>query len=122
MRLIRFAVVLVISLIVAPLSGAAQQAERAARIGFLGAGSPSDPLVAAFNQGLRELGYVEGRNISIEYRWVVTSEQLPSRPRGQASYKHNPYRHADHHRPCRARSRREPRSTGRERHGVRHSE
>ena len=78
MRLIRFAVVLVISLIVAPLSGAAQQAERAARIGFLGAGSPSDPLVAAFNQGLRELGYVEGRNISIEYRWVVTSEQLPS--------------------------------------------
>jgi ABC-type uncharacterized transport system substrate-binding protein len=75
---IGLAVVLNLSLVIAPLSGEAQQAERAARIGFLGAGSPSDPLVEAFNKGLRELGYVEGRNISIEYRWVVTSDQLPS--------------------------------------------
>ena len=62
----------------APLAVEGQQSGRAARIGFLGGGSLSDPLVAAFNQGLRELGYVEGQNISIEYRWAVTSEQLPS--------------------------------------------
>ena len=78
MRRIGLAIVLAVGLIVAPLSGAAQPAERAARIGFWGAGSLSDPFVAAFNEGLRELGYVEGRNISIEYRWVVTSDQLPS--------------------------------------------
>jgi putative ABC transport system substrate-binding protein len=38
-------------------------------IGFLG-NYPGAPAVAGFNQGLRELGYVEGRNILIEYRWA----------------------------------------------------
>jgi putative ABC transport system substrate-binding protein len=41
-------------------------------IGFLNAGSPAERtnLVAAFGQALRESGYVEGRTVSIEYRWA----------------------------------------------------
>jgi putative tryptophan/tyrosine transport system substrate-binding protein len=41
-------------------------------IGFLGSTSPGPnaPVVAAFHQGLRETGYVEGQNVAIEYRWA----------------------------------------------------
>ncbi len=43
-------------------------------IGFLGSGWPDDPQIvlefAAFRQGLRETGYVEGQNLAIEYRWA----------------------------------------------------
>jgi putative tryptophan/tyrosine transport system substrate-binding protein len=55
-------------LLAAPLYARAQPAGTTPRIGFLRSGSPPDPFVEAFRQGLRELGYVEGRNISIEYR------------------------------------------------------
>src|SRR5437588_12312812 len=54
----------------APLAAKAQETGKAARIGMLRQGSPPDPNVEAFKQGLREVGYVEGRNISIEYRWA----------------------------------------------------
>ena len=51
---------------------AQQQAGRVPRIGFLGLTSPSDrpSLLDAFRQGLRELGWVEGQNIVIDYRYA----------------------------------------------------
>lgn len=60
-----------------PLAAKAQQAEKVPRIGMLG-GSPG-PLVEAFKQGLRELGYVEGQNIAVEHRWTDAGlEKLPA--------------------------------------------
>ena len=51
----------------------AQQSEKIPRIGFIDSGSASDPMnalgVEALRQGLRELGYVEGKNINIDYRY-----------------------------------------------------
>ena len=49
-------------------------------IGYLGAGSPeaSTNLVASFRKGLSEVGYVEGRNVAIEFRWAHNeNERLP---------------------------------------------
>jgi putative tryptophan/tyrosine transport system substrate-binding protein len=47
----------------------AQQTGKVPRIGYLGgATTPNPARIDAFRQGLRELGYVEGKNISIEYR------------------------------------------------------
>jgi len=50
----------------------AQQPKKVPRIGFLAATSPSVEAarIEAFRQGLRELGYVEGKNIIIEWRWA----------------------------------------------------
>jgi putative ABC transport system substrate-binding protein len=56
-----------------PLSTRAQQKPMPV-IGFLSGGAPgpyTPPNVAAFHQGLSETGYVEGQNISIEYRWAA---------------------------------------------------
>ena len=56
-------------LVVAPLAAEAQQAGRVSRIGLLSLNaSPNLHLGEAFREGLRELGYVEGRNLVIEYR------------------------------------------------------
>src|SRR5467141_3860386 len=69
MRLIGLAVILTLSLTLAPVAAEAQQAGKIDRIGYL---SPSpaaaNPLSEAFRQGLRDLGYVQGRNLVIEYR------------------------------------------------------
>ena len=56
----------------APFTARAQQPAKLSTIGFLGATTPSveSRRVAAFVQRLRELGYVEGRNVAIEYRWA----------------------------------------------------
>src|SRR4029078_3351360 len=52
------------------LAHEAQQAESVARIAFLSTtSSPDSPSTAAFRQGLQELGYKEGQNILIEWRW-----------------------------------------------------
>jgi len=50
----------------------AQQAKKVARIGFLSVASPSvlSARIEAFRQGLRELGYLEGKNIAIEWRFA----------------------------------------------------
>ena len=54
-----------------PLAAAAQQSGKLHRIGFLWDGPAVFPdALEAFRQGLRDLGYVEGRNITIEYRWA----------------------------------------------------
>jgi putative tryptophan/tyrosine transport system substrate-binding protein len=55
-----------------PLAARAQQPGKVYRIGFLGAASASGfaTKVDAFRAGLRDLGYVEGKNIVIEFRWA----------------------------------------------------
>ena len=54
-----------------PLAARAQQATVPV-IGFLNSGSAAEwvHLVAAFKEGLNELGYVEGRNVAVDYRWA----------------------------------------------------
>jgi putative ABC transport system substrate-binding protein len=55
-----------------PLPARAQQAGKLPTIGYLGANTPSteSQRIAAFVQRLRELGWIDGRNIAIEYRWA----------------------------------------------------
>src|SRR6266478_659321 len=56
-------------LLAAPLAAGAQQPTKIARIGFLSLHVvPNHHLLEAFRQGLRDVGYVEGRNVVIEYR------------------------------------------------------
>jgi ABC-type uncharacterized transport system substrate-binding protein len=72
---------LAVFLLAAPLASQAQAPAKVPRIGFLGTGAPAEtaPRVEAFRQGLRDLGYVEGRNIAIEYRWADGKvERLPA--------------------------------------------
>ena len=60
-----------------PLAARAQQKSMPV-VGFLSIGLPdlNGPNISAFRQGLAALGYVEGRNILIEYRWA---EGMPER-------------------------------------------
>jgi putative ABC transport system substrate-binding protein len=63
-----------------PLAARAQQPGLPV-IGFLSGDSPGDnsPSVEAFRQGLKETGYVEGRNVTIEYRWADSqNDRLPA--------------------------------------------
>jgi putative ABC transport system substrate-binding protein len=72
MRRIGLAVVLAINLVAPPLVAEAQQTGKVHRIGFLGNSTAAleADLVGAFREGLRDLGYVEGQNVLIEYRWA----------------------------------------------------
>ncbi len=67
-------------LLAAPLAAEAQQADKIARIGFLSLdGATSAVTREAFLQGLRDLGYVEGRNVVIQYRDAKGKpERLPA--------------------------------------------
>ncbi|TPW18285.1 MAG: hypothetical protein FD126_3482, partial [Elusimicrobia bacterium] len=67
-----------LGLLAVSLAADAQQAAKIPRIGFIRPGSPPDPLAEAFVQGLRDLGYVEGRTVAIEYRWAEGKpERIP---------------------------------------------
>ena len=80
LRTVGCLVTLACSLLVAPCTPEAQPAKQVHRIGLLNAGSPLSArvYVEAFQQGLRALGYVEGQNMVIEYRYAEgQAEQLP---------------------------------------------
>ena len=65
----RDTVLALLALAAAPLAAEAQQATKVARIGYLSSSLASRPhLRDAFLQGMRDLGYVEGRNVVLEYR------------------------------------------------------
>jgi len=70
------------ALLTAPLAAVAQPTGKVHRLGYLGSTSASGyhaQLLEAFRRGLRELGYVEGRNLTIEYRWAEGRyDQLPA--------------------------------------------
>jgi putative ABC transport system substrate-binding protein len=68
-------------LLVFSVSATAQQPARVPRIGYLDATSPAaaSARIGVFRQALRELGYVEGKNIVVEYRWAEGKiERVPN--------------------------------------------
>jgi putative tryptophan/tyrosine transport system substrate-binding protein len=73
----RFLLTSLAGVVAAPLTAEAQQAAKIVRIGYLSVDMAGNPhLRDAFLQGLRDLGYVEGRNVVIEYR---DAERKPER-------------------------------------------
>src|SRR6266567_8160656 len=76
----RDTVLALLALGAAPFAAKAQQATKVARIGYLATNPETSPrLREAFLQGLRDLGYVEGRNLVIEYRDAEGKvERLPA--------------------------------------------
>src|SRR5215216_4041161 len=71
-------VTLILSLLAAPLAARAQVRQKTPRVGVLEPGSQQRPFpcLLAFQQGLRGLGYMEGHNIFLEYRYA---EHQPDR-------------------------------------------
>ncbi len=75
-----FTITLLLGGLFSPVPADAQDAAKVARIGYLGADTASGKhLREAFLQGLSDLGYVEGRNLVIEYRWAEAKfERFPA--------------------------------------------
>jgi putative tryptophan/tyrosine transport system substrate-binding protein len=68
--LVLMLIILAPGILAAPFGSDAELPRTAARIGWLSLfGDAQSPIVKAFRQGLRELGYVEGQNLLIEYRF-----------------------------------------------------
>ena len=66
-------ITLTLGLLMVSLAAGAQQATHMYRIGRLSSGHPPaspDPNLEAFREGLRDLGYVEGQSIALEYRFA----------------------------------------------------
>ena len=77
------------SILAAPLAAGGQQAAVPA-VGFLSSGSAElfAPLVAAFRDGLNDAGYVEGRNVTIEFAWAAGRyDRLPTLAEGLVARK-----------------------------------
>jgi putative tryptophan/tyrosine transport system substrate-binding protein len=70
-----FITLLGVSVAAWPLAARAQPPNRLPRLGVLWPGSPPDKWDDAFRQGLHALGYVEGRNILLEYRWAEGKQE-----------------------------------------------
>jgi len=87
----RFIVAVVGSLLAAPLVVEAQQGGKIPRVGVLLFGTPeTDPSLPSFRAGLGDLGYAEGRNILLEYRYAEGKpDRLPSLARDLASARPN---------------------------------
>jgi ABC-type uncharacterized transport system substrate-binding protein len=82
MRLIGLAVVLAFSITLAPLAAEAQPAQKMWRVGWLGDGSRTareSNTLSPLKDGLRELGYVEGKNLVIDARWSEGADQQLAR-------------------------------------------
>ena len=64
--------------LVSPLSSLAQPATKVARIGYLGPTTAAGAAnrIEALRAGLRKLGYVEGKNLVIEFRWADDKYEL----------------------------------------------
>jgi len=71
-------VILAVTFLVASSCAEAQPARTVPLVALLltGSRSESEPMTAAFRQGLRDLGYVEGQNIAVEPRWADLPERL----------------------------------------------
>jgi len=72
LRTLGLTVALIFGIFAAPVSSSAQQPAKFPRIGFLGNSTAAleANLIGPFREGLREFGYVEGRNILIDFRWA----------------------------------------------------
>ena len=81
MRLIGLAVVL--ALVLAPFAAEGQRAGKVYRIGYLSLRHGPGPFEEVFRQALRELGWIEGRNVAFEYRWAAGQlDRLPALAEG----------------------------------------
>src|SRR5713101_6181389 len=77
----RLATAVILLLLAAPLAAAVQPTGKVYRIGFIQTAAPSEMghLIKALDEGLRELGYVEGRNVVFERRFAEgRQERLPA--------------------------------------------
>ena len=81
-RLLGFLIALAFGFLIPPLTAEAQPSAKVPRIGWLSQGSPpsaAHPNLEAFREGLRVLGWVEGENLVIEYRWAgIRDDRLPA--------------------------------------------
>jgi putative ABC transport system substrate-binding protein len=74
-------IALMLALLAVPLAAGAQPLGKVHRIGFLGNSTPAleANLVGPFREGVRDLGYLEGQNLLIDYRWAEGKyERLPA--------------------------------------------
>src|SRR3954464_8406480 len=65
--------------IISPQVLFAQEPTKVARVGYLSAAPAASfaPRVEALRTGLRDLGYVEGRNLDLQFRWAESAKEMP---------------------------------------------